>query len=107
VDVVQRFWELVGDGRLDEAKRLLVTADSPIQEWSGDDIAGARFVRVIPHSVGGGPLPDATVEFSVLVWIEPAAGPSPWGEPGEHQLFENVVRMSDGSWRLVESGTGP
>jgi hypothetical protein len=32
---------------------------------------------------------------------------TPWGATGTHMLFERVVRMSDGSWRLVETGTGP
>ncbi len=92
---------------MDEAKRRFVTSDSPLQQWTGEDIAGARFVRVVPDSVGGAPRPGATMEFAAVVWIEPGGGDSPWGGAAEHQLFETVVRMSDGSWRLVDSGTGP
>ena len=105
VDVVREFWKLAGEGRLGEAKRFLVAADSPIRQWTGGDIAGARFVRVVPHSVARAP--KATVEFSAIVWIRPSAGVTPWGETGTHQLFENVMRMSDGTWRMYESGTGP
>lgn len=107
VDVVREFWKTVGDGRLEEAQRLLVLPDSPIQLWSGGDIADAHVVRVVPHSVSRSPKNDATVEFSVDVWIRPSSNVTPWGGPGTHQLFEHVVRLSDGSWRLVESGTGP
>lgn len=107
VAVVREFWKMVGEGRLAEAKQHLVTADSPLQQWTGDDIATARMRRVVPDSVGRGPSSNATIEFSVIVWIDPSSTVSPWGETGTHQLFENVVRMSDGTWRMVESGTGP
>jgi hypothetical protein len=107
VDVVREFWTLVGTGRLDEAQRSMVAPGSPILRWSGGDIASARFVRAVPLSVSRGPADGATIEFSVVVWIEPVPGGSPWGEPGEHQLFEHVVRMSDGAWRMYDSGTGP
>jgi hypothetical protein len=107
VDTVREFWRLAGGGRLVEAKRSLVAPGSPIQQWSGDDIGAAHFVRVVPGSVGAAPEQGATIEFSADVWIEPGAGPNVWGDPGEHQLFEHVVRMSDGSWRMWDSGTGP
>ncbi len=61
----------------------------------------------MPHSVGRAPADGATIEFAVVVWMEPGSQPSPWGGPGEHQLFEHVVRMSDGTWRMWDSGTGP
>ena len=107
VDVVREFWTLVGDGRLAQAQQDLVAPGSPILQWDGGDIASARFVRVVPRSVSEGPLAEATMLFSAIVWIEPAADPNVWGDPGEHQLFENVVRMSDGTWRMWDSGTGP
>jgi hypothetical protein len=77
-------------------------------QWDEDSIAGARFVRVLPGSVGLAPAQGATIEFAADVWIEQAASaPNVWGDPGEHQLFEHVVRMSDGTWRMWDSGTGP
>jgi hypothetical protein len=107
VAAVKAFWTVVGDGRLAEAQRSLVAPRSPILQWDGADIAGARFVRLVPGSVVASPPRGATVEFAALVWIEPATTASPWGEPGEHQLFQHVVRMPDGSWRMWDSGTGP
>ena len=107
VDVVRQFWKLVGAGRLAEAQRFLVAPGAPIQQWDGADIDGARFVRLIPDSTSGGPPDGATVEFAADVWIEPAGAVSPWGDAGVHQLFESVVRMSDGTWRMWQSGTGP
>jgi hypothetical protein len=106
-EVVRLFWRLVGEGRLAEAKRELVAPGAPIQSWKGDDIAGARFVRLVPDSTAAAPPEGATVEFAAEVWIEPAGTVSPWGDPAVHELFESVVRMSDGSWRMVQSGTGP
>ena len=107
VDVVREFWTMVDDGRLADAKRSLVASGSPILGWTGGDIAAAHFVRVVPRSVGAAPVKGATVEFSVIVWIDPGAQSSPWGAAGEHQLFEHLVRMSDGTWRMWDSGTGP
>jgi hypothetical protein len=107
VQTVRAFWTLAGEGRLDEAQQSLAAPGSPIQDWTGEDVAAARFVRVVPRSVGRAPAEGATIEFAVVVWIEPGSQPSPWGEPGEHQLFEHVVRMSDGTWRMWDSGTGP
>jgi hypothetical protein len=108
VDAVRTFWTLVGEGKLDEAKATVVAPGSPIEQWTGDDIAAAHFIRVVPDSVGRGPVQAATIEFCADVWIEPSqAGPNVWGDPREHQLFEHVVRMSDGTWRMWDSGTGP
>lgn len=98
---------MVGDGRLAEAQQQLVTSDSPIRQWTDEGIVAARMRRVVPDSVGQSPSSDATIEFSVIVWIDPGSSVSPWGKAGTHRLFENVVRMSDGTWRMVESGTGP
>jgi hypothetical protein len=107
VEVVRRFWRLTGQGHLAQAQRTLVAPGSPLLAWTGDDLAGARYVRLVPGSTSGAPPAGATVEFAVEVWIDPAGAVSPWGEAAVHRLFESVVRMSDGSWRLYESGTGP
>jgi hypothetical protein len=108
VDVVRAFWTLLGEGKLAEAKATLVAPGSPLLQWDEESIASARFVRVMPDPVGRGPLQGATIEFSVEVWIEQAASaPNVWGDPREHQLFEHVVRMSDGTWKMWDSGTGP
>jgi hypothetical protein len=110
VDAVRRFWTLVGEGRLAEAKDTVVAPGSSLLQWNDDQdgIAAARFVRVVPDSVGRGPAEGATIEFAVDVWIEQhPSEPVLWDDLGEHQLFEHVVRMSDGTWRMWDSGTGP
>jgi hypothetical protein len=109
VAVVREFWELVGQGHTARAMQDLVAPGSPMSRWmwDGSDVADAHMVRVYPGYVSGGPVPGATVMVAASVWIEPSAGNTPWGDPGEHELFESVVRMSDGSWRMWESGTSP
>jgi hypothetical protein len=107
VDVVREFWKTVGEGRLSEAQRSLTSPGSTIRQWTDSGVGRARFVGVVAGSVGTRPGRDATLEFAVNVWIEPASAVTPWGPTGTHMLFERVVRMSDGSWRLVETGTGP
>jgi hypothetical protein len=108
VDAVRRFWTLVGEGKVAEAKAAVVAPGSPLLQWDEDSIASARFVRAVPESVGLAPVEGATIEFAADVWIEQAASaPNVWGAPGEHQVFEHVVRMSDGTWRMWDSGTGP
>jgi hypothetical protein len=107
VDVVRRFWNAVGRGDLKRAQDQYTSPDSEIRHWEGTDIAAARFVRVVPSSTVRGSIPGATIEFAVEVWIKPSGSDNAWGPTRVHWLFENVVRMSDGTWRLVESGTGP
>ena len=108
VDVVREYWDLVGEGRAEQAQRL-VAPGSPMSQWEQSDssISRAHVVRVIPGYTSGGPAPRATVMVVVSVWIEPTSGNTPWGDTGEHQMFHSVARMSDGSWRLWESGTSP
>lgn len=107
VDVVREFWKLVGEGRLSEAQRFLTSPGSGIRDWTDSGVRNARVVSVVADSVAPSPAADATIEFAVNVWIKPASPVTPWGRTGTHMLFERVVRMSDGSWRLIESGTGP
>lgn len=110
VHAVRTFWTLVGEGEVAEAKATAVAPGSPLMQWDAeqDGIADARFVRVVPHSVGRGPVEGATIEFAVDVWIEQHPDePGVWDDLGEHQLFQHVVRMSDGTWRMWASGTGP
>ena len=108
VDAVRRFWTLVGEGKVAEAKATVVAPGSPLLQWDEDSIASARFVRVVPRSVGRAP--GGGRDDRVRRRRLDRAGPpqsSLWGDPGEHQVFEHVVRMSDGTWRMWDSGTGP
>ena len=107
VATVKEFWDLLGSGQ-DEQAFALTTADSPLRD--GDfGLTSARFVKVAPGPVGRGPVSGATVEFAVIVHIEPAetAAGGQWTGARDYRLFQQVVRMSDGTWRLAASGTGP
>ena len=108
VTVVRRFWTLIGEGRTADALAL-TTPDSGVRQVDAWGVAAARFIGLVPHSVSRRPLPAATVEFAVKVFIEPESGAAgqQWGEARDYQLFAHVARMSDGSWRLVAIGTGP
>jgi hypothetical protein len=108
VTVVRQFWTLIGEGHTAEAL-LLTTPHSSQREVDEWGIASARFIGVVPQSVSSAPPPAATVEFAVTVFIEPEQGPAgqQWGVAQDHELFEQVVRLSDGTWKLVSSGTGP
>jgi hypothetical protein len=107
VEVVKRWWQLAGQGREAEARQL-TTPDSPLRAqfevaWKSAHFVGAAN-NVLPAPVTG-----ATVEFEVTVFVDPIIDPpSPFGDKaGEVTMFENVTRMSDGTWRLVDGGTGP
>jgi hypothetical protein len=107
VAVVKDFWDRLGSGDKTGAFAL-TTAGSALRS---DDygLDSARFVGLVPHTVGRGPASDVTVAFAVTVFIEPASTQAggQWTGAREYRLFEQVVRMSDGTWRLVASGTGP
>jgi hypothetical protein len=105
VDVVRMFWTLIGEGRVQEARNFVIAPGSPLLDWTGDDIAAARLVRVLHGSIVA-PTDGATMTFAADVWIRPS-GVTPWGEVGKHTLFMSVVRMSDGSWRAWAVNTSP
>jgi hypothetical protein len=113
VDVVREFWRTAGDTRLSAGERTraarshLIAPGSPLTRWDAAGVAGARLVRVDRSCVPGAPPEGASVEFAALVWIRPATPSTPWGKTGVHEVFESVVRMSDGSWRMWDAGTGP
>jgi hypothetical protein len=70
-------------------------------------LKSARYLRPV-DGVFPAPGGDATVEFGSWVHIVPTATGSPFGtKSARWEMFSRVVRMSDGSWRLVEVGTGP
>ena len=107
VAVVRQYWTLLSAGEYDAAFALttgshLVNAGTQPKEFES-----ARYLRPAGH-VFPTPGDDATVSFGSTVYIVPTATSSPFGtEPGRWLMFTRLVRMSDGSWRLVETGTGP
>lgn len=50
---------------------------------------------------------DETVELPVEVYVEPRLPVGNWDAPGVYVQYMGFVRMSDGSWRVMETGTGP
>ena len=107
VAVVRRYWTLLGVHSYDAAFAL--TTGSHIENAGAQPkvIESARYLRPVGR-VFPTPGEDATVEFGSWVRIVPTATGSPFGtEPRRWEMFARVTRMSDGSWRLVELGTGP
>ena len=108
---MRRYWRYFGDQRYDQA-HALTTGDhlAASSLWSSPpsepEVKAARFLRVIGDLVND-PGEDATLEFPFDVHIVPGAA-SPFGDaPVDQAMWARVVRMSDGTWRLVELGTSP
>jgi hypothetical protein len=108
VDVARRWWGLLSQNRLAEA-RALVAPGSPLDlHWGGPDtIRKAHLVAaeapVLEHTLK----PDETVQFPVKVFVKPRLAVGNWNGPGVYVQYMGFVRMSDGSWRVYETGTGP
>ena len=106
VVVVRRYWNLLGALRYDAAFALTT---GPHMYNAGTEPKVLRSARYVRPATSALPRPgnDATVEFGSWVYIVPTATGSPFGtRSARWQMYSRVVRMSDGSWRLVELGTG-
>ena len=107
VAVVRQYWTLLGEHSYDAAFALTTGPHVGNAGAQPKSIDSARYVRAVGR-VFPTPGEDATVEFGSWVYIVPTATSSPFGTESRRWLmFSRVVRMSDGSWRLVELGTGP
>ncbi len=106
VRAVRRYWTLMGAHKYDAAFAL-ATGPHMYNESAGPkEFESVRYLR---PATGALPRPgdDATVSFGSWVYIVPTATSSPFGTTAARwEMFTRVVRMSDGSWRLVEVGTG-
>jgi hypothetical protein len=105
--VVHRYWELLSARKYDAALALATGPHIDNASTEPKVLESARYLRPATRAL---PRPgnDATVEFGSWVYIVPTATGSPFGtEAARWEMFSRVVRMSDGSWRLVELGTGP
>ncbi len=107
VAVVQQYWALLSEREYDAAFALTSGSHTYDPGSNPREVESAHYLR--PASkVFPTPGDDATVEFGSWIRIVPAAEGSPFGTATRRWLmFSRVVRMSDGSWRLVELGTGP
>lgn len=107
VAVTRRYWTLLGAGQDDAAYALTVGDHIADPASEPKVIESARYLRPL-SPVEPSPGADATVEFASWVLIRPTASGSPFGTTtARWEMWSRVVRMSDGSWRLVELGTGP
>jgi hypothetical protein len=106
IAVVRRYWTLLGAHKYDAAFALATGPHISNASTEPKEFESLHYLR--PASkVYPSPGSDATVEFGSWVYIVPTATSSPFGTAAARwQLFSRVVRMSDGSWRLVEVGTG-
>jgi hypothetical protein len=107
IAVVRRYWDLLGTQQYDAAFALTTGPHIANAIAGPKEFESARFLRPV-RKVFATPGDDATVEFGSWVHIVPPATGSPFGTAAARwEMFSRVVRMSDGSWRLVEVGTGP
>jgi hypothetical protein len=106
VRVVHRYWDLMGAHEYDAAFALTTGPHMYNAAAGPKEFESVRYLRAATSAL---PRPgnDATVEFGSWVYIVPTATSSPFGTTAARwEMFSRVVRMSDGSWRLVEVGTG-
>ncbi len=107
VAVAGQYWRLLSENRF-AAARALLSPSSPLQTgWPGADaIARAHLVRARGPVLVKSLKPSETVEFPVEVYVAPRYPVGNWGDPGVYVQYMGFVRMSDGSWRVMETGTG-
>jgi hypothetical protein len=108
VAVAARFWRSLSENRF-AAARALLSPTSPLQtNWPGvDAIVKAHLVRAQGPVLVKTLKPSETVQFPVQVYVVPRFAVGNWDGPGVYVQFMSFVRMSDGSWRVMETGTGP
>ncbi len=107
VAVAGQYWRLLSEDRFGAARRLL-SPTSPMQTgWPGTDaIVRAHLVRACGPVLVGSLKASETVEFPVEVYVVPRYPVGNWDGPGVYVQYMGLVRMSDGGWRVMETGTG-
>lgn len=107
VSVARRYWRLLSENRFAAARGLL-SPTSPMQTgWPGADaVVKAHLVRAREPVLVKSLKPSETVEFPVEVYVVPRFPVGNWGGPGVYVQYMGFVRMSDDSWRVMETGTG-
>jgi hypothetical protein len=107
VAVAEQYWRLLSEDRF-KAARALLSSSSPMQTgWPGADaIVRGHLVRARGPVLTKSLKPSETVEFPVEVYVVPKYPVGNWSDPGVYVQYMGFVRMSDGSWRVMETGTG-
>ena len=108
VAVAARYWRSLSENRFGAARALL-SPTSPMQTgWPGTDaIVRAHLVRAKGPVLWKTLKAGETVEFPVEVYVVPSYPVGNWGGPGTYVEYMGFVRMSDGTWRVMETGSGP
>jgi hypothetical protein len=97
------YWRLVDANDFAGALAASVPGTRTDMTAVPDDIEHVRLVSArAPRGQGG----DA-VQLEATVYVEPAAGATPWGEAGEHTLFMQLQKAPSGGWLVRGWGTGP
>jgi hypothetical protein len=108
VAVARQYWRFLSEDRFDAARSLLAP-DSPLAtDWPGTDaLVRAHVVRAGGQVLAKSLKAAETVQFPVKVYVVPKFAVGNWDGPGVYAQYMGFVRMSDGSWRVFETGTGP
>jgi hypothetical protein len=107
VAVARQYWRLSSENRFAAARALLSPSSPMLTGWPGADaIVRAHLVRARGPVLTKSLKPSETVEFPVEVYVAPKYPVGNWGDPGVYVQYMGFVRMSDGSWRVMETGTG-
>jgi hypothetical protein len=106
VAVARQYWRLLSEDRFAAARTLLSPSSPMLTGWPGTDaIVRAHLVRA------RGPVlpvlkPSETVAFPVEIYVAPKYPVGNWDGPGVYVQYMGFVRMSDATWRVMETGTG-
>jgi len=97
------YWRLVDANDFAGALAASVPGTPTDMTAVQDDIEHVRLVSARAPRVQA----DGSVQLEVTVYVEPAAGATPWGDAGKHTLFMQLQEAPAGGWLIKQWGTGP
>lgn len=107
-EAAAEYWRLIDADDFAAIAAAGVPGGPPSATAATDDIVHARLVRAKPLSRGDDGPGSALVQVDVFIDPTKEAGkPTPWGNAGEHQLFMNLQKASQGGWLVKSWGTSP
>ena len=108
-EAAAEYWRLVDAGDFAAVAAAGVPGEPPSATAATAAIKHARLTAV-DQVIRQTNAPAAEYVAQVRVYIEPTSvsgQPSPWGSPGEHQLFMYMQKTSQDGWLVKSWGTGP
>lgn len=99
---VEAFWRLVDADAYDTLAAASRPGSSGLLTAAGDDIAEAELLRIVRVDRQPG-----SVVVQADVRIIPEGDVTPWGEPGRHTLFVELIEQTPGEWLVAGWGTSP